>query len=110
MALRDNAWTSPACPADLEPIPLLGGRSAAEKTLPPKVDGSGLRSSLEGLDERFFLAAAATFLPDTFRRFDCFARAVKFGFRAAFFLFVLLRFCPRRLLSAIRKMYHYIAG
>jgi len=66
---------------------------------------------LERFEERFFLAAGRTFFPDKFRRFDCFARALTLVFRAAFFFFVFLplRIGARRLLSAIRKMYHHIA-
>src|SRR5262245_41210571 len=56
-AFRESPCTSPACPADLEAIPLLRG-PLVEKLLPRNVDGSGLRVSFEaGLDERFFFAA-----------------------------------------------------
>ena len=62
--------------------------------LPPKVDGSALRISTdEVLDERFFFfAGGRTFLPDTLRPADCFARAVTLGFRVDFFFFALLLF------------------
>jgi hypothetical protein len=61
--------------------------------LPPKVDDSGLRISTdEVLDERFFFAGGRTFLPDTLRPADCFARAVTLGFCVDFFFFALLLF------------------
>jgi hypothetical protein len=109
MAFRDNPCASPDCPADLEAFPLDDGRSALEKVLPPKAEGSRLRISLEDV-LRFFLAAARTFFADTFRLFDCLAVALILDFPDEFFLFgfafalLLLRICARCLFSAMRKM------
>jgi len=88
-------------------VPVLDRRCPVEKTLPANVDGSGLRISfVADLDERFFLAAGRTFLPDVARWFDRFAWAVTVLRAAFFFTLLLLRVFLPRLLFAIPKMYH----
>ena len=88
-------------------MPVLDRRSPVEKTLPPNVDGSGLRISfVADLDERLFLATGRTFLPDAARWFNRFAWAVTVLRAAFFFTLLLLRVFLRRLLFAMLKMYH----
>src|SRR6266567_8450290 len=85
-SLLDNPCTSPDCPADPAPIPLLGPcGSPATKVLPSKVDCSGLRVSLTaGTGEALFTARGG-FLPPAFLLLAVLPRTVTFVFRAAFF-------------------------